>query len=146
MAVDTTEVSRVFNSYMVDISNSLDALYSDDKIDATTYAKIVSSATQNTLQLATSTVQQQPSLDVQVLKSEADTDFVKQQDKQLAASVEDNRNIKAMDTYGTLLGTMGAGGITVGSAQWTLFFDMLNKVFTGTEFTNPGKSDAIKVK
>ena len=77
------------------------------------------------MQLATSTTQQQPVLDAQVAKTNADTAFVIEQDTQLAASVVFNNKIKALDSYSDMIGTMGAGSLSISTDMWTAFFNMV---------------------
>lgn len=64
----------------------------------------------------------------QLEKLEAETDYVKQQDKQLVASVGYNNKIKALDALGDTYGTFGAGGITVNADMWTTYFTIVTEL------------------
>ena len=125
MAVDTVGITTLFSAMITASKTELDTLFDANKIDSEMYAKVLASMMQQTMQLATSTVQQQPILDGQKLKTEADTAFTIEQDVQLAASVTFNNKIKALDSYGDMIGTMGAGSLSISTDMWTTFFGMV---------------------
>ena len=125
MAVNTAEITTVYNSMVADIKGTLDAEFDAKRIDSDLYAKALITILQQTMQLATSTVQQQPQVDAQVAKSTADTTFVGIQGTELTNSVTYNNKIKALDSYGDTIGTMGAGGLVISSDMWTTLFDMI---------------------
>ena len=133
--VDTVEVDRVFDAMITSVSDSLDTLYGADKLDAELYSKVLASMMQSTLDLATKSAQQQPTLDAQLLKTEADTSFVKTQQNELSKSVGYNNKIKALDAYSDLIGTMGAGGLTISKNMWSTEFDMIADLNTSGTFT-----------
>ncbi|MDT8337578.1 MAG: hypothetical protein RQ763_00120 [Sulfurimonas sp.] len=69
-------------------------------------------------------------LDKQALKLIVDTLFVEKQTLELGRSVEFNNNIKALDSYADMVGTMGAGGLVISSDMWTTLFAMINALNT----------------
>ncbi len=126
MAVNTSEITTVFNSMIGDIKAALDTEYDAKRLTSDLYAKALVASMQQTMQLATSTVQQQPVLDAQVTKTTADTAFVTTQDTELSNSVGFNNKIKALDAYGDMIGTMGAGSLNISTDMWSTFFAMVN--------------------
>lgn len=64
-------------------------------------------------------------LDKQALKLIVDTLFVEKQTLELGRSVEFNNNIKALDSYADMIGTMGAGGLVISSDMWSTLFAMI---------------------
>ena len=94
MAVDSAAITTLYNTYMTDHKAILDAEFDSKRMQSDMYAKALISMMQASMQLATTTVQQQPVLDAQVLKTQADTTFVETQDTQLALSVTYNNKIK----------------------------------------------------
>ena len=126
MAVNTSEIMSVFDTMIAKIKEVLDAEYDAERLTSDLYAKALISSMQQTMQLATSTVQQQPVLEAQVTKTEADTAFVTTQDTELTNSVGFNNKIKALDAYGDMIGTMGAGSLNISTDMWTTFFSMVN--------------------
>ena len=67
-------------------------------------------------------------LDKQVLKLISDTLFVEKQTLELGRSVEFNNNIKALDSYADMIGTMGAGGLVISTDMWTTLFEMISEL------------------
>ena len=61
----------------------------------------------------------------QVLKLTEDTAFVGEQKTQLTASVGFNNKLKTLNSYGNMIGTMGAGGLVISDDMWVVFFDMI---------------------
>lgn len=125
MAVDTVAITTLYNAMIADMKVTLDAEYDADRINSDLYAKALVSIMQQTLQLATSTVQQQPSIDAQLDKTIADTSFVGTQETELTNSVTYNNKIKALDAYGDMIGTMGAGSLVISTEMWTTLFEMI---------------------
>ena len=125
MVVDTAEIDRVFSAMMVSSQESLDVFYDDDKIDAEIYSKVVASLIAATMKLAATAVQQQPTIDAQVQKMQADIAFVQKQTLELGRSVDFNNEIKALQSLGDTIGTVGAGGLIPSTDIWTTFFDRL---------------------
>jgi len=126
MSVNTTETLSFFNSMIAEMKTILDAEYDSERLNSDLYAKALVSMMQQTMQLAASTVQQQPVLDGQVAKTAADTEFVGTQDTELSNSVLFNNKIKALDSYGDMIGTMGAGSLSISNDMWGSFFAMVN--------------------
>lgn len=130
MAVNTTEIMTVYDTMIAKIKSTLDAEFDANRLTSDLYAKALISAMQQTLQLATSTVQQQPVLDAQVSKTNADTAFTTTQDTELTNSVTYNNKIKALDSYSDMIGTMGAGSLTISTDMWSTYFSMVNDLNT----------------
>lgn len=143
MALNTIEINSVFASMMGFVGAELDALYDDNKIDAEIFAMVMTKMLQSTMQLATQTVQQQPILDAQVTKANADIDFVGTQTQELERSVGFNGKIKALDAYADMIGVMGAGSLKINTAMWTTLFEMISKL--NSSASTPETTDAIKV-
>ena len=143
MAVNVTETLSVYNSMITEMKATLDAEFDANRLQSDLYAKALVSIMQQTMQLATSTVQQQPILDGQKLKTEADTAFTIEQDVQLAASVTFNNKIKALDSYGDMIGTMGAGSLSISTDMWTTFFQMVSGL--NTDASTPTSTTVTKL-
>lgn len=142
MAVDIEQIEITFNGMINSIEEQLGNLYTNDKIDAEMYAKVIAGVMQSTLQLATQSVQQQPTLDVQETKAAADTAFVKKQDYELSASVEQNNKTKSLMVYADMIGTMGAGSLTITSDMWAVLFEMIHDL--NSDATIPANPEANK--
>ena len=125
MAVDTDAILVVYDALIGRMITTLDEQFDNERLDGPLYAKALISVMQQTMQLSTSTTQQQPVLDAQVLKTEADTSFVGTQETELSASVIFNNKIKALDSYSDMIGTMGAGSLTISTDMFTAFFNMV---------------------
>jgi hypothetical protein len=136
MAVSTIEIEALYDSLMAKHIAKLDAQFDAERINSDMYAKVFASLMQPTMQLATSTVQQQPVLDAQVAKTEADTSFVGTQETELSASVIFNNKIKALDSYSDMIGTMGAGSLVISEDMFTAFFNMVGAL-NGDMGANP---------
>ena len=143
MAVDTVGVTTLFSAMIAASAAELDTLFDANKIDSEMYAKILSSIMQPTMQLATSTVQQQPVLDAQIAKTSADTAFTSTQNTELSASVVYNNKIKALDSYGDMIGTMGAGSLSISTDMWTTFFGMVGGL--NADASIPANTDVEKL-
>lgn len=125
MAVDQAAILSLYGAMISEMKTTLDAEFDANRLTSDLYAKALISLMQQTMALATSTVQQQPVLDAQIAKTEADTAFVGTQEEELTNSVTYNNKIKALDAYGDMIGTMGAGSLTISSDMWTTFFNMV---------------------
>lgn len=68
--------------------------------------------------------------EAQIEKLEADTDFVRYQKLQLGYSVTYNNRLKISESYGDMLGNLGLGGLNVSSDMWSVYFNMINDVYT----------------
>ncbi len=126
MAVDTVSTLALYNAMIAEHKVILDAELADQRIQSDLYAKALISLMHQTMQLATSTTQQQPMLEAQIAKTDADTLFVGTQDDELTNSVLFNNKIKALDSYGDMIGTMGAGSLVISTDMWSSFFAMVN--------------------
>ena len=141
--VDDVEITSLYDSLMTKHITRLDAQFDAERINSDMYAKVFASLMQPTMQLATSTVQQQPVLDAQVAKTEADTSFVGTQETELSASVTFNNKIKALDSYSDMIGTMGAGSLVISEDMFTAFFNMVGAL-NGDMGANPADTVIIK--
>lgn len=68
--------------------------------------------------------------EAQLEKEEAETALIKEQKLQLGYSVTYNNRLKATENYGNTLGQLGMGGLNVSAGMWTVYFNMLNDVYT----------------
>jgi len=66
----------------------------------------------------------------QINKLKADTSYVETQEAKLIEQVEHNKVIKAMDSMGDMIGTVGAGGLKPTASMWTTYYS-LNQSLTG---------------
>jgi len=82
-------------------------------------------------------------IDNQVLKLIKDTSFVAQQTIELTRSVEFNNKIKSLNSYGNMIGTMGAGGLVISSDMWIAFFDMVRGLNANVT-ANPTSTAVVK--
>lgn len=82
-------------------------------------------------------------IDKQVLKLVKDTSFVAQQTVELTRSVEFNNKIKSLNSYGNMIGTMGAGGLVISSDMWRAFFDMIRGLNANVT-ANPTSTSVVK--
>lgn len=126
MAVDTTGTLAFYDSMIAKMKTTLDAEFDANRLTSDLYAKALVSLMQQTMQLATTTTQQQPLIDAQVSKTTADEAFTTTQKTELTNSVTFNNKIKALDSYGDMIGTMGAGSLSISTDMWTSFFNMVN--------------------
>ena len=143
MAVNTTEINAVYDSLIAKMKTTLDTEYDNERIKGDMYAKALLSLMQSTMQLSATTVQQQPVLDAQVLKTNADTSFVGTQETELVNSVTYNNKIKALDAYGDMIGTMGAGSLVISTDMFTSFFNMVGGLNSDMG-TNPADTTITK--
>jgi hypothetical protein len=126
MAVDQTGILALYDAIIARHKAKLDAEFDSQRISSDLYSKALVSLLHQSMQLATTTVQQQPMLDAQIAKTEADTSFVGTQETELSNSVIFNNKIKALDSYGDMIGTMGAGSLVISTDMWTSFFAMVD--------------------
>lgn len=126
MAVDQTGILALYDAIIARHKVKLDAEFDAQRISSDLYAKALVSLLHQTMQLATTTVQQQPMLEGQIAKTAADTAFVGTQETELSNSVIFNNKIKALDSYGDMIGTMGAGSLVISTDMWSSFFAMVD--------------------
>ena len=77
-------------------------------------------------------------LNEQIAKVAADTAYVETQEDKLIEQVEHNKIIKAMDSMGDMIGTVGAGGLKPTASMWSVYFN-LNQQLSG--ITPPSSPD-----
>ena len=82
-------------------------------------------------------------IDNQVLKLQKDTAFVDEQRTQLGLSVTYNNKIKSLNSYGNMIGTMGAGGLVISSDMWSAFFNMVKGLNVDVS-ANPTDTTIVK--
>ncbi len=126
MAVDQTGILALYDAVIDRHKVKLDAEFDSQRISSDLYSKALVSLLHQSMQLAVSTVQQQPMIEAQIAKTVADTSFVGTQETELSNSVIFNNKIKALDSYGDMIGTMGAGSLVISTDMWTSFFAMIN--------------------
>jgi hypothetical protein len=126
MAVDQTGILALYDAVIARHKVKLDAEFDSQRISSDLYSKALVSLLHQSMQLAVSTVQQQPMIEAQIAKTVADTAFVGTQEIELSNSVIFNNKIKALDSYGDMIGTMGAGSLVISTDMWTSFFAMVN--------------------
>jgi len=68
MAINTTEIQRVYNSFFNTQKGKLDTLYTDKVIDAETYNTMIIEATNRSLELAINAVTRQEEVKVNLYK------------------------------------------------------------------------------
>lgn len=68
--------------------------------------------------------------EAQLEKEEAETALIKEQKLQLGYSVTYNNRLKVTENYGNTLGNLGMGGLNVSAGMWSVYFNMLNDVYT----------------
>ncbi len=71
-------------------------------------------------------------LDKQVAKLTEDILYIAAQKTSMVEQVQHNKIIKAMDSMGDMIGTLGAGGLVPGAAMFEVYFK-LNKSLTNAE-------------
>lgn len=71
-------------------------------------------------------------LDKQVAKLEEDILYIVAQKTSMLEQVGHNKIIKAMDSMGDMIGTLGAGGLVPGAAMFEVYFE-LNKSLTNSK-------------
>jgi hypothetical protein len=62
--------------------------------------------------------------------------YIKQQDDQLVAEVENNKKIRVLNSIGDLYGTQGAGGLTPSDDMWSYLFNIAAGLAGGTAPTD----------
>ena len=139
MAVDTSGITTLYETLITKHISILNDQFDAERINSDLYAKALVSLMQPTMQIATSTIQQQPILDSQVAKTAADKEFVDTQKTELSASVVYNNKIKALDSYADMIGTMGAGSLVISSDMFTAFFNMVGALNSDMG-TNPSNT------
>ena len=130
MAVNTVGIEALYDSMMAKHAEQLNAQFDAERISSDLYAKAFVSLMQQTMQLATTTTAQQPILEAQADKTIADTAFVGTQETELSNSVTYNNKIKALDAYGDMIGTMGAGSLVISTEMFTALFNMIGGLNT----------------
>lgn len=76
-------------------------------------------------------------------KATKEAEYIGEQKTQLTASVGYNNTIKALDSYSSTLGTIGAGGLGVTTAMWSVYYGMIESL---TNQTAPAANDIDVVK
>ncbi len=82
MAVDLTSINTTYDSMFATVKGSLVDMYNSSELDAEVFARVLSTVAMDTMKLATSTVQSQPSLDKDI----------EMKTQQIEGFVQDNLN------------------------------------------------------
>jgi len=106
-----------------------------DSKDAEVLADTIRKDAMNTKQLSL--------IDNQILKLIEDTLFVATQETELTNSVGYNNKIKALDSYSDMIGTIGAGGLTIDAPMWVTYFEMVNGL--NSDGSTPSSTDITLV-
>ena len=114
-----------------EVKKALDIVSTTAVRDAQSEQDLLNKAAQKTL------------IDNQVLKIIKDTAMTDEQRKQLILSVTYNNKIKALNSYGNMIGTMGAGGLVISSDMWSTFFTMVKGLNTDIS-SNPSDTTVVK--
>lgn len=72
----------------------------------------------------------------QLDKTRSEKSYIDTQEAQLIASVGYNNKIRALNALGNTYGTFGAGGLTVSSDMWTMYFNIASDLSTASVPTN----------
>lgn len=131
-------VSKTFDQAIIIIDKATklpkELLEMDKKIDIATQQElelqesILDRQQKRPVEVANLTKQGQL-LDKQVAKLEEDILYIVAQKTSMLEQVGHNKIIKAMDSMGDMIGTLGAGGLVPGAAMFEVYFE-LNKSLT----------------
>lgn len=131
----TTKALANYDSIMAKINTTLTTEYDADRVTGDKYAMIVAQSIQLALSSSIDMVKQETLLDEQeellqkqIAKLVADTTFVSTQTQELSDSVLYNNRIKAIDSMGDMIGTMGAGGLVISTDMWAFYFLMIREL------------------
>lgn len=134
-------VSKTFDQAIVIIDKATklpkELLEMDKKIDIATQQElelqesILDRQQKRPVEVANLTKQGQL-LDKQVAKLEEDILYIVAQKTSMLEQVGHNKIIKAMDSMGDMIGTLGAGGLVPGAAMFEVYFE-LNKSLTNSK-------------
>ena len=129
MAVDTTEIASVYDVLIGKANETLDAQYESGRLKGADYAGVLSNALVGVLQLSVSSVQTQPSIDVDLLTKASQKTLIDKQSTteeakaalttRQATAYDDQKRIKKAEVYGNVIGMTQAGGTVVDAAIWT---------------------------
>lgn len=134
-------VSKTFDQAIIIIDKATklpkELLEMDKKIDIATQQElelqesILDRQQKRPVEVANLTKQGQL-LDKQVAKLEEDILYIVAQKTSMLEQVGHNKIIKAMDSMGDMIGTLGAGGLVPGAAMFEVYFE-LNKSLTNSK-------------
>ena len=84
--------------------------------------------------------------EAQIEKIISEKILVNSQTTELARSVKFNNQIKALDSYADMIGTMGAGGLVVSVSMWKTLKSMIKSLNDGTTtVTYPADDDEFTI-
>ena len=143
-------VTANYDILMAKAMATLDTEYDKERIVGDRYAMIVGSLIKSTIDQSIEMAKQEILLDEQeellqkqIDKLVADKLFVETQTTELTESVNFNNKIKALDSMGDMIGTMGAGSLTITEEMWTFYFNMIRElVSTRQDFINTWDANA----
>lgn len=95
MAINTQGITTLYSSLMTVISAQLDTLYTNNKLDSETYAKLLSESIHQTMQVSVQAIQSQETIDAEVLLKGSQKLLVDQQ----KLTEEQNTNVVATQYY-----------------------------------------------
>ena len=130
-----TDVTANYDALFVKISATLAAEFDADRLTGDTYGMVVAKSIQSAITAAIDMAKQEVLLDEQeellqkqITKLVADTSFVGTQEAELIASVKYNNQIKAIDSMGDMIGTMGAGSLVISTDMWAFYFLLIREL------------------
>jgi len=93
--VNTSEISSVYSTLFIAVVAKYDVMWSDNEIDAETYAKLVGQASSQLVTLAAELVQKQEQVDINVEKTIEDINIAKKQstkvDQEISLLIEQEK-------------------------------------------------------
>jgi len=131
----STDVAANYDALFTKIGATLTAEFDADRLTGDVYGTVMAQAIQSTIAGAIEMSKQEVLLDeqeellqAQIAKTVADTSFTATQEAELIASVGYNNKIKALDSMGDMIGTMGAGSLTISEDMWSFYFSMIREL------------------
>lgn len=138
-AVDNFDnrVFAIYDGLQAKMLATLTTEYDANRLTGDVYGRVIASALQTAISSSIEMAKQEVLLDeqeallaAQIAKTNADKQFVDTQKAELVDSVEYNNKIKALDSYGDMIGTMGAGSLVISADMWTLYFNMIRDLIS----------------
>lgn len=120
------DVADNYDTLIGKVIATLTAEYDASRLTGDTYARVLAQAIPAVLQASLQTATQEHLIDEQEELLVAQKELAQEQKTQLIASVTYNNKIKALDSYGDMIGTMGAGSLVISTDMWTTLFEMIN--------------------
>lgn len=137
-------VSANYDVLMAKVVATLDTEFAKNNITGDKTANVIAQMIQPVIMASIEMSKQEVLLDEQEALLQAQTNLAAEQKNQLTNSVTYNNKIKALDSYGDMIGTMGAGGLVISSDMWTAFFNMVSGLNSDMG-TNPASTTVTKL-